>query len=300
MRTLLNIVLFSLLIATIGCQETNNTTVADKSVETISDLAKVPDAWIDNQVKKIKENLEKSDAGKIVWQAMQAHGGLDRWYKNGPISFHFNYQPIGKGEPRNTFQTVDTWNRKARHRDAKDSTAEFGWDGEKIWSIAPDSTTFKYNLRFWAMTPYFFMGQPFALDGDGTNLELLDQKTYKDVLYDVVKVTFEAGTGDAPDDYYILYFDAKSHRLAVIRYIVSYPAYFAKGKHTPEKFMELTGEQTINGIVLPEGYRTYMLAEDDQPGEYMTEITLSEVDFSPETKASYFSVPEGAKISSEL
>lgn len=300
MRTLLNIVLFSLLIATIGCQETNNTTVADKSVETISDLAKVPDAWIDNQVKKIKENLEKSDAGKIVWQAMQAHGGLDRWYKNGPISFHFNYQPIGKGEPRNTFQTVDTWNRKARHRDAKDSTAEFGWDGEKIWSIAPDSTTFKYNLRFWAMTPYFFMGQPFALDGDGTNLELLDQKTYKDVLYDVVKVTFEAGTGDAPDDYYILYFDAKSHRLAVIRYIVSYPAYFAKGKHTPEKFMELTGEQTINGIVLPEGYRTYMLAEDDQPGEYVTEITLSEVEFLPETKASYFSVPEGAKISSEL
>lgn len=300
MRTLLNIVLFSLLIATIGCQETNNTTVADKSVETISDLAKVPDAWIDNQVKKTKENLEKSDAGKIVWQAMQAHGGLDRWYKNGPVSFHFNYQPIGKGEPRNTFQTVDTWNRKARHRDAKDSTAEFGWDGEKIWSIAPDSTTFKYNLRFWAMTPYFFMGQPFALDGDGTNLELLDQKTYKDVLYDVVKVTFEAGTGDAPDDYYILYFDAKSHRLAVIRYIVSYPAYFAKGKHTPEKFMELTGEQTINGIVLPEGYRTYMLAEDDQPGEYVTEITLSEVEFLPETKASYFSVPEGAKISSEL
>lgn len=299
MRIILNIFLFSILLINLGCQEQKNTTTA-KSVETVSDLAKVPADWIDNQVKKTKENLEQSDAGKIVWQAMQAHGGLDRWYQNGPISFHFNYQPLGKGEPRNTYQTIDTWNRKARHRDATNTAAEFGWDGENIWTTAPDSTTFKYNLRFWAMTPYFFMGQPFALDGDGTKLELLDQKTYKEVLYDVVKVTFEAGTGDAPDDYYILYFGAQNHRLAVIRYIVSYPAYFAKGKHTPEKFMELTGEQIIDGIVLPEGYRTYMLAEEEQPGEYVTEITLSEVEFLPATKASYFSVPEGSKVSNEL
>lgn len=300
MRITLNILLFFMLLITIGCQENKTTTTTTEAIETKSDLAKVPAAWIDNQVKKTKENLEKSEAGKIVWQAMQAHGGLDQWYNNGPVSFHFNYQPLGKGEPRNTYQTVDTWNRKARHQDAKNTSAEFGWDGEKMWTIAPDSTTFKYNLRFWAMTPYFFMGQPFALDGDGTNLELLDQKTYKDVLYNVVKVTFEAGTGDAPDDYYILYFDAKSHHLAVIRYIVSYPAYFAKGKHTPEKFMELTGEQTIDGIILPTGYRTYMLAEDEQPGEYVTEITLSEVKFSPETKSSYFDIPKGAKVSDEL
>lgn len=300
MRIKLNIFLFFMLLFAVACQENTNTDISTESTETVSDLAKVPTDWIDNQVKKTKENLEKSEAGKIVWQAMEAHGGLDCWYKNGPVSFHFNYQPLGKGEPRNTYQTIDTWSRKARHRDATDATAEFGWDGENIWTIAPDSATFKYNLRFWAMTPYFFMGQPFALDGDGTNLELLDQKTYKDVLYDVVKVTFEEGTGDAPDDYYILYFDAKNHRLAVIRYIVSYPAYFAKGKHTPEKFMELTGEQTVEGIVLPKGYRTYMLTEDEEPGEYVTKVTLSDLEFLPETKASYFSIPKGAKVSSTL
>tara|TARA_R110001606_G_scaffold194682_1_gene342402 strand:- start:499 stop:657 length:159 start_codon:yes stop_codon:yes gene_type:complete len=51
------------------------------------------------------------------------------------------------------------------------------------------------------------------LDGEGVNLELLPQVNYKDISQDVVKVTFDSGTGDAPDDYYILYMDAKTHLL---------------------------------------------------------------------------------------
>lgn len=288
------------LLTSIGCETPNSKTSQKESISINKDLAKVPSAWIQERVKKAETRLAKSKAGEIVWQAMQAHGGLDNWYENGPVSFHFNYQPLEKGAARNTYQVIDTWSSKARHKDASDSSAQFGWDGKQAWVIAKDSTTFQYDLRFWALTPFFFSAQPFVLDGDGTNLQLLEQKKYKETLHDVVKVTFDAGTGDAPDDYYILYFNSQTHKLAVIRYIVSYPAYFPKGKHTPEKFMELTGEQSVAGIHFPTGYRTYMLTEDEMPGKYVTEVTLSEIEFLPETRTDYFAPPQGAKILDNL
>lgn len=296
-RTLFT-VFFIVLLIIVGCKEekTQNTEVGTTQAETDSNAVKVPASWIENRVAKAQEKLETSEAGKIVWEAMEAHGGLSQWFANGPISFHFNYQPLDGGEPRNTYEVVDTWRGRARHFSAVDSTQQFGWDGKEAWIKAKDSTVFNYNTRFWSLTPYFFMGQPFVLEGKGTNLELLDQVEFNDNLCNVVKVTFDSGTGDAPDDYYILYFSTRSRKLEVIRYIVSYPGYFEKGKHNPEKFMTLLGEQTVEGITFPENYKAYWLSEKDAPGEHVTDIKLSEIKFLPELQSSYFDVPKDAKV----
>ena len=282
----------------IGCK-TEKTEKAQKNIETATaenDLAKVPNSWISNRVDNVRKKLMTSEAGKIVWDAMEAHGGLDRWYSNGPIAFQFNYQPLDGGTPRNTYQMVDTWRSRARHRSVSDPEQQYGWDGEQAWLKAKDSTVFAYNTRFWSLTPYFFMAQPFVLAGEGTNLQLLEQIDFEDKMHDVVKVTFDSGTGDAPDDYYILYFDTRSRKLAVIRYIVSYPGYFKDGGHLPEKFMELTGEQTVEGISFPKRYKTYWLTDENKPGEHITDIELSEIEFLPGLKNSYFEVPAGAEV----
>ncbi|MGB7394303.1 MAG: hypothetical protein WA913_07920 [Pricia sp.] len=301
MNKKLHFLALSLLFILVGCGEKKSDPANSKAETAVtdSDPAKVPDAWIENRVAKAKEKLEASEAGKIVWKAMEAHGGLSQWFSNGPISFHFNYQPLGEGTPRNTYQVIDTWSSRARHFSAVDSTQQYGWTGEKAWEMVKDSTVFAYDTRFWSLTPFFFMGQPFVLEGDGTNLELLEQVDYNDYMYDVVKVTFEAGTGDAPDDYYVLYFNTKSHKLGVIRYIVSYPGYFEEGNHAPEKFMDLLGEQTASGIIFPENYKTYWLNEENGPGEHITDIELSDIEFLPKLKDSYFEIPESAKVSEE-
>ncbi len=291
-------ILFSFFFVMIGCGDEKSETTITKAekVETKSDLAQVPEAWIENRVAKAREKLGTSEAGEIVWQAMEAQGGLAGWFSNGPVAFHFNYQPLDGGAPRNTYQVVDTWSARAKHFSVVDSTQQFGWDGQKAWIKAKDSTVFDYNTRFWSLTPYFFMGLPFVLEGKGIHLDLLEQVEYKDNLYHVVKVTFDSGIGDAPDDYYILYFNTRSRKLEVIRYIVSYPGYFKKGEHMPEKFMELSGEQTVNGITFPENYKTYWLKEDNTPGEHITDIELSDIEFLPELKDSYFEIPEGATV----
>tara|TARA_R110000744_G_scaffold350479_1_gene456166 strand:+ start:100 stop:993 length:894 start_codon:yes stop_codon:yes gene_type:complete len=280
----------------LSCKETTKPTQESLVNEvTETDIISIPKSWVDGRVNKAKEKLGTSEAGEIVWNAMEAHGGLDRWYANGPLSFRFNYQPLDGKTSRDSYQTVDTWSNRAVHTSATDSTAHFGWTGEQAWVKAKDSTSFEYDTKFWALTPLYFYGQPFVLNGEGVNLELLPEVTYKQQKQDVVKVTFDAGTGDAPDDYYILYFSKESHKLVAIRYIVSYPEYFKDGGHAPEKFMEVIGENTVNGILFPTSYKTYWLTKDKKPGEYITQIDVSNVSFENDLPKDFFDVPKDAK-----
>ena len=280
----------------LSCKETTKPTQESLVNEvTETDIISIPKSWVDGRVNKAKEKLSTSEAGEIVWNAMEAHGGLDRWYANGPLSFRFNYQPLDGKTARDSYQTVDTWSNRAVHTSATDSTAHFGWTGEQAWVKAKDSTAFEYDTKFWALTPLYFYGQPFVLNGEGVNLELLPEVTYKEQKQDVVKVTFDAGTGDAPDDYYILYFSKESHKLVAIRYIVSYPEYFKDGGHAPEKFMEVIGENTVNGILFPTSYKTHWLTKDKKPGEYITQIDVSNVSFENDLPKDFFDVPKDAK-----
>lgn len=283
----------------LSCKETAkpNQEVAESQLLQDANPSSIPKSWVDNRVEKAKKRLDGSEAGKVVWNAMEAMGGLNKWYGNGYLSFRFNYQPLDGSMTRDTYQTIDTWSNKARHRSVTDSTAIYGWDGKNAWVKAKDSTTFKYNLRFWALTPLYLAAQPLVLDGEGVNLELLPQTNYKGMPQDVVKVTFDSGTGDAPDDYYILYLDAKTHLLSALRYIVSYPGYFPNGGNNPEKFMELVSRTTVNGISFPLKFNTYWSTDDGQPkGEPITTIELSDIEFQSELEENFFGQPEGAKL----
>lgn len=287
------------LLAIASCKSEPKTNPSQTTTETasvVTDLAVKPESWIKERVANAQKRLESSEAGKIVWQAMEAHGGLERYFTNGPLSFKFDYVPLDGSTRRYTYQTIDTWSNKARHWSPEDRSDSFGWDGEKAWKQVKDSTVFPYDMRFWALTPYYFLAQPFILDGEGVQLEKLADKTHKGVAYDAIKVTFAAGTGDAPDDYYVLYFGKENHKLAVIRYIVSYPQYFPEGGHLPEKLMELQGTTVVNGIELATGYHTHWLTKDEQAGEHITTITVDTIKFSPDTKDSYFTIPVGATI----
>lgn len=297
-KILLTLTIGASLFAT-SCKKNAEVKTESTTIETpANDLALKPESWINARVEKSKKALQSTEAGNVIWQAMEAHGGLKTWYSNGPLSFHFDYLPLDGKTRRNTNQTVDTWSNKARHQSLTDPTNEFGWTGEKAWKKTKDSLAFPFDMRFWALTPHYFLSQPFIFDGEGVNLEKLEDKTHKNEAFNAIKVTFSAGTGDAPDDYYILYFSKTTHKLAVIRYIVSYPAYFKNGKakHSPEKFMEIQGYQTVNGIEFATGYHTHWLTKNETAGEHSTTITVDNISFKPELENSYFDMPNGAVI----
>lgn len=263
-----------------------------------SQTALVPQSWIEERVSAARQRLESSPAGQKIWQAIEAHGGLSRWYGNGPLQFHFNYQPLDGKTPRNTIQMSDNWSAKARHKMATDTTLQFGWDGQQAWAL-PDTSKIPFDARFWALTPYYFVGIPFVLADEGVYLEGAGLDNLEGVTYDLVKVTFGEGVGDAPDDNYVIYLHPESHQVGAYRYVVSYPAYFPEGGHTPEKIMVLDGKQTVEGIVFPESYRTFMW-KDDEAGEHVTNVTLSDIHFRPDLPKEFFDTPTAAQAITEM
>ncbi len=284
----------ALFLVFISCKEKQNTPKIETVVETTQEEGYIPKSWITNRVKKAEERLKTTEAGQVIWKGMEAHGGLQTWYENGPLALRFNYQPLDGSTQRDSYQVIDTWRNRAVHTSAADSTATYGWTGKTAWVKAKDSTFFKYDTKFWALTPLYLMGFPFVLDGEGVNLELLPNNNYKGKENHVVKVTFEPDTGDAPDDYYILQFDVDSHLLTATRYIVSYPEYFKKGEHLPEKFMEVGELVSIDRILLPNGLKTHW-TKDNQPGEYLTKIDITDIHFKGQLDENFFAMPEGAK-----
>ena len=285
--------------ATSAEQETgaaSDETSEEPAEEQSRQVALPKDEWIADRVEDSKEQLQGSEAGEIVWESIEAHGGLTRWFANGPIFFRFKYEPLGDSTTRDTYQTVDTWSSMARHYYSVDETKQFGWDGEQAWYVSQDDKL-DINPRFWSLTPYYFIAMPFVLADPGVNLELLGEQSVDDQAFDVVEVTFGEDVGDAPDDYYVVYFDQETRKVHGLRYVVSYKGFFPDGGHSPEKYMRFEGEQTVDGITLARNYPTYKWNKEEATiGEKVTAIELSEVEFRPDVKKEYFEAPDGAEV----
>lgn len=292
MKTQYLAIVLALLVSCTAKQETKVTKAPDPPY----DLVKPKAEWVTERVEQASNRLSQTEAGQIVWKSMEYHGGLEKWWSNGPVYFRFNYQPKpGTGVVRDTYELADYWSSRTKHQRVANSNEQYGFDGQDFW-YAPDSAEFPYNTRFWALTPYYFAGMPFVFADKGVNLTKEEDIEYEGSAHHVVRVTFGNDVGDAPDDYYVLYINQATSRLAAIRYIVSYPAYFKDGGHSQEKLMTYEGEQKVEGITFPQVHRTFMWEADGTIGDYVTDITLSDVAYKPATKQSYFDQPQGAYV----
>ncbi|MEM1056386.1 MAG: hypothetical protein AAGI52_12745 [Bacteroidota bacterium] len=269
-------------------------------------LAKPTDRESTARAETASERLAATEAGQRVLDAIEAHGGLAAWYSAGPIAFRYAYTrldstgaPDTTRPPLDTRQVIDTWSARAEHTLVADSTVRFGWTGTEAWAM-PTAEAVPTDPRFWSLTPYYFIAMPFVLADPGVNLEMaeplvLDSTTTVDQVY----VTFDSGTGDAPDDYYYLLLDPETSEVRGVRYVVSYGPFNPDGGHTPETIMLYDGAQTIGGITLQEGFRSFAW-DGTGPGAPKAQGTLTDIAFRPEMADVEFSVPEGAEVQPDL
>ena len=258
-------------------------------------LAIPPHPWAKQRTQDAKARLAKSAPGLMIWEAIEAHGGLEEWFLNGPVRFQFRYQPVDPAkEVRDTVQVVDTWSSLAMHTVTQRPELAFGWDGTKAWK---SSEEVKENARFWSLTPFYFIAIPFVLADPGVLLAPEGTATFEDTTYDLVRATFSPGTGDSPEDYYVVYLDQQTRRVAGVRYVVTYKGFFPDGGSTPEKFMKYDGQQSVDGITFAQTFRTFAWNPETQTvADLVTTSTLSQLSFLPTTKKAIFSPPQGAIV----
>lgn len=93
------------------------------------------------------------------------------------------------------------------------------YNDDKVY-YSPEMENAK-SVRFGAYTwPYFFLF-PYKMSDPGTNWMAYESTSLNDKEYLSQKLSFDAGTGDDPGDWYIAYADKETHLIDVAAYIVT-------------------------------------------------------------------------------
>ena len=122
------------------------------------------------------------------------------------------------------------------------------FDGREAW-VSPAASEVPM-ARFHLLTWSYFLAAPMKLRDPGTHLESLGRMELQGRSYETVKLTFDTGVGDAPDDWYICYVDPATDRLRAMAYIVTYGKPRAEAEKEPH-IITYHGERVIDGEVLP-------------------------------------------------
>ena len=212
-----------------------------------------------------------------IERSFEAHGGLKKWQSFASVEYALTYErPNGEKRDHQLFDL--------RSRDGLITADEYTLGASKgeVW-IKPGLNALGVTPpRFYMWTPFYFFGMPFVFADPGVKQESLGKKTFQGQEYDVVKITYEAGTGDSPDDFYIAYVDPASGRLKLAVYVVTYPA-LRKGKAMDEleqHAIVFEEWQDAGGLTVPKAAAYYDWKNETIEGEPLGRLRFANVQFS--------------------
>jgi len=218
-------------------------------------------------------------------KALEAHGGLDRWNKMNTLRFTI------QKEEKLEKQQIDLKSRKVRI-DTDDYT--LGFDGKDVW-VTPDLAAFgKGSARFYHNLIFYFFGLPYLAADPGINYEVLPDYELNGRYYDAVKISYDAGVGDAPDDEYIMHFDKETGIMHLLLYTVTYYS-----KEKGDKFNAIIFDDWIDveGMKLPGSFKGFKY-NDGKLGEQRYERKFIDHYLSKEALVeTTFAKPSNAEVS---
>ncbi|SDS48416.1 DUF6503 family protein [Winogradskyella sediminis] len=167
--------------------------------------------------------------------------------------------------------------------------ASIYYDGAKVFH----SKNLKNEkaARFDAYTWMYFLLFPNKLSDDGTIWSDVETLNLDDTSYNAQTLTFEANTGDAPDDWYIVYSDPKTHMIDYVAYIVTVNKSKAAAESDPHA-IGYTNYKMIEDVPVAHHWEFYEWSKDNGLGKVIGNATLSNVEFV-KADADTFSIPEG-------
>ena len=232
----------------------------------------------------VQEAPELPALPKALSQGLEAHGSLERWQKMRTLEYDIDRG----GSPEH--QLIDLHNRKV-HLSHENYTV--GFDGTEVW-VAPNKAAFgKGSARFYHNLIFYFHAIPFVLADPGIQYEELPQKEFEGKLYDAVKISYNKGVGDAPDDYYIAHFDTETHLMKWLLYTVTYYSGAPGEKYNALLYDEY---EEVNGLKVPKLMKGYKY-EDGELGELRYERPFNNIKLSESAPdQSIFEMPEAAEI----
>lgn len=219
-----------------------------------------------------------------VSKIFKAHGGLDTWKTMKTLEFTMK-KPDG--------DEVTTTHLKNRKSLIEMPNHSIGFNGDDVWLKSKDTIAYKGNARFYYNLMFYFYAMPFILADDGIIYDNVAPLEFEGESYPGIKISYQSGVGESPEDEYILYYNAKTHKMVWLGYTVTY---FSKAKSKEFHFIKYSNWQNIAGLVLPETLTWYKY-ENNLPTEKRNDLQFTNIKLVKESPVSdIFEVPAGAQI----
>lgn len=146
------------------------------------------------------------------------------------------------------------------------------------------------SVRFAAYTWNYFFLLPYKLNDDGTKWsDYTPSESEKD--FNTSKLSFEANTGDAPDDWYVIYSNKDTNVIEHAAYIVTLGKTTEEAEADPHAIQYLD-YKTINGVPFAHNWVFWGWTADDGLTNQIGNATLSNIEFIDDLKPD-FKIPEG-------
>lgn len=165
------------------------------------------------------------------------------------------------------------------------------YDGETCW-LSP-ATLEMPRARFHVLTWMWFTAAPFKLGGEGVHLAVSDAERPTTGSYFFAHQTFASDAGDTPDDWYDIWIDRETHRVAAMGYIVTYGRSLDEANAEPHAIAYHDFE-TVDGVTLATRWTFHDYSRETGVGERLLGTgSLSDLRF--EKLGTQFTKPADAR-----
>ncbi|ANW96576.1 hypothetical protein AXE80_09925 [Wenyingzhuangia fucanilytica] len=156
-------------------------------------------------------------------------------------------------------------------------------DGSKIYTIG-DKVFYSPNfknvkaVRFDAYTWSYFFMFPYKLSDQGTQWSEFGEHKLNQTVYNTQKLSFTAGTGDAPDDWYYVYSDQNNHLINTAAYIVTFGKTVNKAESDPHA-IKYDHYKEVEGIPIATNWTYWEWNKTSGISNQLGEATISNISF---------------------
>lgn len=147
------------------------------------------------------------------------------------------------------------------------------------------------KMRFHALTWSYFLSAPFKLSDPGANLVGQGETELNGRTQDVARLTFGAGVGDTPDDWYMLYRDSESSMVSAMAYVVTFGRDPKTVTEDNASAIVYTDFQEVEGVPIPMTWNFHKWSKERGPhGPAIGQVRISNFRFT-QPAADAFDIP---------
>lgn len=237
------------------------------------------------------EALAEATMIPIVAAMDEAHK-VDAFHQKDAIAF--DIELYFGGQKRMEGTVYSKTNSTGMRIERLDGTA-LVYDGEKVYQTPANAEW--QGARFDIFTWQYFFMAPFKFNDPGTNWVPMADAMMNDQAYASAKLTFDSGTGDAPDDWYIAYQDKETDLLEGLAYIVTFGGKEQTEAEAEPHAITYHDYEMVDGIPIAKTWKFWMWTQEGgfQMDKTIGEANITNVRFVD--AGNLFSTPEnGAEV----